>query len=67
MASYSSCPNCGAEADGSGGSTWFKVYQCSNCGGYYCHVCGDNDGSACPHENCGSSDYETVGEVYADD
>lgn len=72
MESYTSCPNCGAEADGSGGSSWFDVYECGECGGVYCYVCGGNDGTECPHtdddgETCGSSDYTTIGQVYLEE
>ena len=57
MTAFRECPNpdCGKTAEGE--PTIWNVYECENCGGYFCPNC--SDGGDCPH--CGSDEYNKIG------
>lgn len=57
---FNHCPNCERKPGGGilGGS-YFKVYECKECGQLYCHNCG---GSRCP--DCGSKKRRVAGKVH---
>ncbi len=60
MTRFNQCPNCHAEPSGGlFGGSYFKVYECKECGTCYCYKCGDK---RCP--DCGSKDRKEVGECW---
>ena len=58
---FNQCPNCGQKPGGGLFSgSWFKIYECKQCGTHYCYKCG---GDRCP--DCASKDRREAGKVWA--
>lgn len=59
MTKFNKCPNCGHKVEC---GSFFKVYECEECGTLYCHECG---GKRCP--DCGSENRKEAGECHNTD